>query len=477
MHKTVLLFLVILCEGYIVLACELLAIRQLIPFVGSGTECVAIVISGVLLPLAVGYHAGGGAFKATYARRKKQGKMSLSIRKLLLRNILISLAILAFGLSFPMLELFFGKLNAMGITHRLTQAAIYSLLFLVIPIFLLGQTVPLISNYFSRQRLSAITGRMLFFSTSGSFLGSVFSTVVLMSTIGVHNTVIVTLALLFVLCVALAKNKLGFEVLLGVMFIVFVYKVNSYHATPTYNIVSDNAYNIIAIRDVPKEDIKYFMMNRSYSSSVAKNPDRRFDYVQYIEKNFLNKLKNDDDKPREILILGAGGFTMGQFDKFNHYTFVDIDKDLKDVAEKYLLPEKLTPNKDFVVSSARAFVHRTDKKYDMIILDTYTNSLSIAMETITREYLLDVKKLLNDNGVLIANVVCSATFEDTFSVRYDNTFTSVFPRHTRQVVYPVILKWGTTDYSNVLYIHYRNKFTDEKGVYTDDKNTYSMDMK
>jgi hypothetical protein len=38
MSKTRLFFLVILIEGYVVLACELLAIRQLIPFVGSGTE-------------------------------------------------------------------------------------------------------------------------------------------------------------------------------------------------------------------------------------------------------------------------------------------------------------------------------------------------------------------------------------------------------------------------------------------------------
>src|SRR5690349_17072533 len=46
-------------EGYVVLAVELLAIRQLTPYVGNATDTVAIVIAAVLLPLAFGYDAGG----------------------------------------------------------------------------------------------------------------------------------------------------------------------------------------------------------------------------------------------------------------------------------------------------------------------------------------------------------------------------------------------------------------------------------
>lgn len=74
MNKTQLLFLVILIEGYVVLATELLAIRTLIPFIGSGTETISIIISAVLLPLAFGYHVGGNAFKKTYAKAKVKNK-------------------------------------------------------------------------------------------------------------------------------------------------------------------------------------------------------------------------------------------------------------------------------------------------------------------------------------------------------------------------------------------------------------------
>ena len=60
MHLPVIpLFVVIVLEGYVVLATELLAIRQSIPYVGGGTDTVSIVIAAVLLPLALGYWAGG----------------------------------------------------------------------------------------------------------------------------------------------------------------------------------------------------------------------------------------------------------------------------------------------------------------------------------------------------------------------------------------------------------------------------------
>jgi len=74
MNKNQLLFLTILLEGYVVLASELIAIRTLVPFVGSGTEVIAIVISAVLLPLAVGYHIGGQRFQAE--KRKNKGKVT-----------------------------------------------------------------------------------------------------------------------------------------------------------------------------------------------------------------------------------------------------------------------------------------------------------------------------------------------------------------------------------------------------------------
>ena len=481
--KTRLLFLTILIEGYVVLACELLAMRQLTPFVGSGVEIMAIVISGVLLPLAIGYHYGGTGYSRSFSRSKRHGRERLSIRRLLLRNILAAFLILSLGLSYLFLEHYFGWLAGLGIRHRLWQTALYAACFLVLPVFLLGQTVPLISHYFSRRNLSEITGTMLFFSTAGSFLGSIFSTLVLMSTIGVHNTVIVTLGLLFGLCLLLERpRRAAPTITLAAAGMAFVVYANSDISLRARHIVSDNAYNIIRVVPKPERDGTLLMINRSPSSLLTRDPDKRFPYLKFIEANFIETMEKTGT-PREILIIGAGGFTIGIGDEFNRYTFVDIDPDLKKVAESSFLPDKLPPTKTFVPASARAFLVQDRHQYDLVIVDVAQQRYSIPMECMTLEFLQGLKAHLKKDGILIVDMLSSPDFRDKFSVRYDRTFSQVFPVHSREIIAdPLFNPWSKDDRSdldrllrNNLYIYFNDELMQDTAVYTDDKNTYSLD--
>ena len=465
------LFLIILIEGYAVLATELLAIRQLIPFVGSGTDTVAILISAVLLPLAIGYHQGG--------------RCRLHIRQRLLRNILIALVILTLGLSRLFLDLFFDILANLGLTRQVVQTAIYAVIFLSPPVFLLGQTVPLVSNYFGRARLSEITGRMLFFSTIGSFLGSVFSTLVLMNTIGVHYTVVVTLTLLALLVPLMARRVFSRATAGAALLVVLVVQLNNSDVMRRLEIVSDNSYNVLSVHEDPKTGDRHLSVNRSTSSGIGKNGERIYPYIAYIERIFIDPISKPGMKPREILVLGAGGFTVGLEDTVNHYTFVDIDPDLKAASETYFLKKPLGPNKTFVPVSARAFVRRAQEKYDFIMIDTFTHIFAVPMETTTVEFLQGVKKLLKPGGIVLVNQAASADFDDRFSARYDRVFADVFPRYTRQIVgdynpwappRPHGLRTNDTSrLNNVLYIYYDRAYNDDTVRYRDDLNTYALD--
>jgi len=476
MKKSNLLFLTILIEGYVVLACELLAIRQTIPFVGSGIETTAIIISAVLLPLAVGYHFGGRAYAACFAKAQA-GKFNFpSVRKILIRNMIISLCFLVFGLFYASLEVFFASFHSIGITHRLIQAGIYSVLFLVTPMFLLAQTVPLISNYFSQQKLSEITGKMLFFSTAGSFLGSIFSTLVLMTYIGVNNTIFITLGLLCFLIWLLSRKNDRYTALYAAVLLISAYMLNA-NVLGITNTVSDNAYNIVQLKQIPDEDSLILRINRSNSSKYNEDREQFFDYIKYIEKTFIAPLAKAKDRPGEILIIGAGGFTLGIDDQKNNFTFVDIDPALKDVSEKHFLKDKLSPNKKFIAASAREFVHNNDKSFDLIVIDVFTNSVSIPMECVTREFLQDVKKRLREDGMVVVNLIADPAFRDKFTVRYDRTFASVFPVYSRQVIFrynPWEKEVEDNVFSNIIYSASLAAL-DEKAIYTDDKNTYSLD--
>ena len=150
MKKLFFLFFIIFLEGYVVLSAELLAIRQIVPFVGNGTDTVSIIIAAVLMPLAVGYFAGG---------QFKQGRQNLTkstVRQKLLRNLLIAALFFVFALSFVLIERFFEILSDFGVDNRLLSTTLYAIFFIITPVFLLAQTIPktpknVIYSYFNKK--------------------------------------------------------------------------------------------------------------------------------------------------------------------------------------------------------------------------------------------------------------------------------------------------------------------------------------
>jgi predicted membrane-bound spermidine synthase len=450
-------------EGYAVLAVELLAIRQLTPYVGNATDTIAIVIAAVLLPLAFGYEAGG--------RAKLERGDEAAIRRLLTRNLLIAPLILVFGLSHPFLVAFFATLDGMGLTHRLVQAAIHSSLFLVYPIYLLGQTLPLVAFCASGADMPRSTGIMLFVSTLGSFLGSVVSTLVLMTLLGVSVTVIITLGLLVALAAVIGwPTQRAHNVTIGAVALgALIVAANSPWLMGAYGIVSDNLHSQVRVVDNPAEGSRLLVINNSPSSKTAARPEHRFAYVRFIEDEVIKAL--DAARPRRILVIGAGGFTIGQRDRFHSYTYVDIDPALREVSERHFLDEPLTPNKTFVVEPARAYLRRNPGAYDLVVVDAFTNRVALPPDLVTREAFAAVREALAPGGRVVVNTIVSPDFADRFSRSLDATIRSAFPFVTRQVL-------GQTRFdgvANVLYL------ADGAGnavhdVYTDDRNRAFLDQ-
>lgn len=469
------LFLVIFLEGYIVLSTELLAIRLMLPFTGSGTDTVSIIIAAILMPLAFGYFAGG----KFSAGSKKAGKIR-SVRDRLILNLLIAAALLTPALSHAFLEWAYGQIvHQFHLSNRLLVTSIYSLVFLVIPVFLLGQTVPLISNYFSRGRLSLMAGRILFFSTLGSFMGAIFCTLVLMTYLGVQNAAIITIGCMAILVFILSRDKISFSTAAGLLCLALSALINSGAAMDHFNIIKNNKYNMIQLKEDQQKAVKVLFLNRTFASAVSEYDEAPIVlYVSYIDNNFIKPLYDEQKPPRDVLVLGAGGFTMGRLDDRNNYTFIDIDKDLKEVAEKDFLKEELGPNKKFVPMEARAFLGQTEDKYDLIILDLYRDPVSAPEYLITKEFFTQVKNHMKPGGAVVGNYFVSPTFADAYSIRLDNTLRAVFPNINRQVINDYDAWNRENDWGNIIY-----SYIDTSGVvpekdstvYTDDKNTSMFD--
>lgn len=418
-----LLFLTISLEGYVVLAMELLAIRQLTPFVGSSTDTISIIIAAVLLPLAIGYHVGGNS-------RFEPGRIN-ELRLRLARNLLLAGAIFVVGFVYLHAGLFFDLLNMAGISNRLLRTVLYVSLFLVYPTYLLGQTIPLASQAFPPDNLARLTGRMLFYSTLGSFLGSVVSTIIFMAWLGVHNTFTLTLTLLMALVIVLTNKVRHRYMLMALLLVAYTVRMNSDAVMAQLHIVQNNAYNQVAVYQTAGG--KVLSINNSLSSMLSnEKPAKGFPYVEFIETNILRRLS--PYKKHYILIIGAGGFTLGLEDRFNRYTYLDIDPDLKATAEKYFLNESIGKNKYFIAQSARSYLRDTPTSYDVIIIDAFSNRITIPAELVTQEFFQEVRNRLRPNGIMAANIIASPSFETPFSRAIDITIRSVFPFVSRQVV-------------------------------------------
>ena len=151
--------------------------------------------------------------------------------------------------------------------------------------------------------------------------------------------------------------------------------------------------------------------------------------LEYSKLTFCGLLYQP--QPQRLLVLGLGGGVIPRemrrcFPQLE-IDVVEIDRDIPPVAKRFLgfsEDERLRVH----VEDGRTFVrkqHRRDPRprYDMVVLDAF-NGDYIPFHLMTKEFLEEVKGLLDDDGVVIANVFfTNRLFDAEFK-----TFLAVFGR-------------------------------------------------
>ncbi|MBN2704159.1 MAG: fused MFS/spermidine synthase [Pontiellaceae bacterium] len=155
----------------------------------------------------------------------------------------------------------------------------------------------------------------------------------------------------------------------------------------------------------------------------------RVHMLEYSEMTFSSLLYNAE--PKRLLVLGLGGGVIPR--EMRHYfpeleiDVAEIDKAIEPIASKYFgfkTDKKLKVHE----VDGRVFVKRQLRldpvpKYDIIILDAF-NGDYIPFHLMTKEFLEELKGLLSDKGVVVANVFyTNQLFDAEFK-----TFLDVFGR-------------------------------------------------
>ena len=456
LSRNILIFLIFL-NGYVSLSLELAVLRQLSFYVGSSAVVTSIIMAIFLGFMSFGYFVG-----------ESQKISDKKICNILNMNFLVIAAMSVLAASFPLISAYFVLMYLGGIESGAFQTFVYSLIFLSAGPFLFGFNTTLLSRLLHSYHKNC-TGNIMAWDTIGSVFGSIATTLLLMPFVGVNYTVVL-ITLLSVIGALILRRNLWIWILCALAISTSLYINSDMYQRKTFGIIVNNANSTISVSEYAGERILY--MNGLPMSVYNSRTGEMADYINYLNQNFIDTLPTD--KQYKILVLGAGGFTLGLNDTKNDYTFVDIERTLKDVSEKYFLDGKLTDNKTFIVDDASQFLKNTNEQYDFILLDVYSNSYQVPESLITVEFMERLKSRIAPNGIIAMNMIVMPEFSNKFARVFDNTFHRVFPHNTSRQVIGEFNPWqNNMGESNVIYLYYN--IDNDGRVYTINKTPVIYD--
>lgn len=441
------------------LAYELIILRQLVNFMGSNTILTSVVMAFILLFLSLGYYVGSIMSVAKF-----------SIRKICLILMLVLTIWYAISASYYIIAAFFHVATQMT-QNMLALIFVFSAIALIVPAMMAGLVTALIGRVIHRSDTD-YTGRFMAVDTIGSVLGSIGTTLVLMPFIGVSKTIFVMSAISAVAIIILSrKRQLFHNTFFALCALMLCYCINGSNIfIKDDDLIKDDAISRLKIvhNDAGSRMI---VINGQYASKIDDARENMFHYINFINQNIIANLPKD--KVSKVLVLGAGGFTVGIDDKRNSYTYIDIEKNLQNISEEKFLGKKLTPNKKFIYTDAYLYMINDKEKYDVIVLDIYSATHSIPMNFVTAEFFNMIKNHLSEDGIMAANIITNAAFNNKFARRLDNTMSYVFGKNlSRQIIDNFNPYSG--ELSNIVYTYY-NHLSDD-GIFTSDKNMAMYDQ-
>jgi spermidine synthase len=422
------MLVILFTTGFISLSYEILWTRILSTYNMSTSQSFALILSGFLLGFSVGSYLISNIIDAIKNLELMFGKISI------LTAISGALVLLIF-------QKFEYLTNSMAnIVHIDVFTLSLMLAFTVsfVPAIFMGVLFPLGLRIYANDinEIGIKTGKIFFFNTIGSVIGSVVTGYLLIPFVGMWNTtlILVNLSLLisFYMCFIIGKlHKKHFASL----FIIFLIS-NSF-------IFSDR-------RTFHKEekgfDVIYYTEGLSGTVTAIENNGYRglfvdgqnvsgTDYVLTADSKMLGHLPLlIAEDPKNALTVGYGtGAT--SYSMLLHGVDVDAVEIENKIIEAAHLFEKVNHHSynneklDIIIDDARNYIDVVNEKFDVIVTDVTNLKYKRNPYLYTQEYFEIMKKALNEKGIAAAWLpIGGLSFNDLkILIR---TFDFVFPHTT-----------------------------------------------
>jgi spermidine synthase len=387
--------LVVFVVGAASLGGEIAAARLLAPFFGTSTIVWANTIGVVLGSLAIGYWLGG-----RFADRHPNAAGLCT---------LVLIAALAVGLvpfaADPFLDLAVEALDRVSAGAFIGSLAAV-LLLVAPPMVLLGAVSPYaIRLAIERvEESGSVAGRMYAISTLGSLFGTFASALLLIPLIGTRRTFLVFAlgcALVAVAGVPRRRAVLVPAALIALM----VLPAGTIKASARGRVLAEveTQYQYARVVERPS-GVRRLELNEGRAVHSEYHPGSHLtgDYWdEYLVLPFAARA----GPPRDVAILGnAAGTTaraLGRFFPATNVDGVEIDGELTELGRRYF--DLHNPRLTIFHEDARAFLRRTDRDYDVVMVDVYRQPY-IPFHLTTREFFELARDRLRPGGAVVVNV-------------------------------------------------------------------------
>jgi spermidine synthase len=209
----------------------------------------------------------------------------------------------------------------------------------------------------------------------------------------------------------------------------------------------DSAYHSIAV--VEDDTDRYLRFDSSFQSAMDLDDPfaTPFDYVAYLSLAFAYR-----PDPANALYVGLGG---GSAPKRAWRDFpdlqvqaVELDPEVVDVARQWFaLPQD--PRLQVEVEDGRRYLQRSERRWDVIVLDAYYSD-ALPFHLTTQEFLGLVRDRLAPGGIVVANVIGSLEGENSKLFRaFYRTYRTVFPS---VAVHPVAFQGDAAALRNIIVV-------------------------
>ncbi len=420
MKKYVIEITVFIC-GALGMALELVAARVLSPYVGSSNLIWTTIIGVMLTSMSIGYWIGGKL-------ADKDPNINRLSRLILLGAIFTSLI--------PILETMLVR-NLASISQNLIIVALISASIVFgIPSFVLATVSPYAVKLKDKEpkEIGKLSGKISSLSTIGSIVGTFISGFVLIPNFGVRAIVLSITLLLLILSVILFENKSKKYYLMIVILLICLVGIN-YMGKVIFKINNadiiedvDSEYSRIWVKKVDGMDISYKTLQvdtglESYINEETGQMGSKYlyyyDLFQYFEKDAKN-----------TLMIGGAAYTYPThyLSKYKDKTIhvAEIDSKMTEIATRQFNLDINNPRLNIYHQDGRSYLNYTTNKYDCILIDAF-KGLNAPFELTTYEAMMNSKRVLNDNGIVITNIISSIEGENSDFIKYEYaTYKEVF---------------------------------------------------